>query len=426
MHTRRFKETSIDKRRFLQATGGATLGLMFGPSLLAQYASKAAAEMAGDEGFWAAVRSQFRLTGDYINLENGYYCFQPEPVLNAFIGNVRSVNLEASHYMRTRQADDKLRARDKLAAFGGCSPEELIITRNTTESLDTVISGFDWKPGDEAVLANQDYGAMIDMFKLQSRRFGMRNLFVDIPMDPKSDDQVVKVYSQALTAKTRLLMIPHMVNITGHILPVRAICDMAHERGVPVMVDASHTFAHLNYQIRDLNCDFYGASLHKWLATPLGAGVLYVRRNRIEKLWPVYGDESISADDIRKFNHTGTHPVHTDLTIERALAFHEMIGTARKEARLRYLQQYWTGRVRGFKNIVMNTPSDPKRSCAIANVGVRGMAPKDLAQLLLEKYQVFTVAIDGAGVQGVRVTPQVYTSTAELDRFVSALNELAA
>ena len=301
----------MDKRRFLQATGGATLGLMFGPILLAQYATKAAAEVAGDEAFWAAVRGQFRLTGDYINLENGYYCFQPEPVLDAFINNVRAVNLEASHYMRTRQADDKRRAAEKLAAFAGCSPEELIITRNTTESLDTVISGFDWKPGDEAVLANQDYGAMIDMFKLQARRFGMRNRFVDIPMDPKSDDQVVKVYADALTPKTRLLMIPHMVNITGHILPVRAICDMAHARGVPVMVDASHTFAHLNYRISELNCDYYGASLHKWLATPLGAGVLYVRRDRIEKLWPIYGDESIPGgrhSEIQSHRHaSGAH-----------------------------------------------------------------------------------------------------------------------
>jgi selenocysteine lyase/cysteine desulfurase len=416
----------MDKRRFLQTTGSATLSLMFGPSLLAQHATKKAAELAEDETFWAFVRGQFRLSSDYINLENGYYCFQPEPVLDAFISNVRSVNLEAAHYMRTRQAEDKRRVREKLAAFAGCSPEELVITRNTTESLDTVISGFDWKPGDEAVLANQDYGAMIDMFKLQARRFGMRNRIVDIPMDPTSDDQVVKVYADALSARTRLLMIPHMVNITGHILPVRAICAMAHARGVPVMVDASHTFAHLDYKIPDLNCDYYGASLHKWLATPLGAGVLYVRGDRIEKLWPIYGDESIPAGDIRKLNHTGTHPVHTDLTIERALAFHEMIGTARKEARLRYLQQYWTAQVREFKNIVMNTPADPKRSCAIANVGVRGMAPRDLAQKLLEKYQVFTVAIDGAGVQGVRVTPQVYTSTADLERFVSALKELAA
>jgi selenocysteine lyase/cysteine desulfurase len=416
----------MNKRRFLTTAGSASVGLLFGPVLLAQYATKPVAAIAKDEPFWAAVRSQFRLTNDYINLENGYYCFQPQPVLDAFIDNVQTINLEGSHYMRTRQVDDKRRIRGKLAAFAGCSSEELIITRNTTESLDTVISGFDWQPGDEAVFANQDYGAMIDMFKLQARRHGLKNVIVDIPMDPKSDDEVIKVYADALTPNTRLLMIPHMVNITGHILPVRAICDMAHARGVPVMVDAAHSFAHLEYRIPDLQCDYYGASLHKWLATPLGAGILYVKRDRIEKLWPIYGDESVAADDIRKLNHTGTHPVHTDLTIERALAFHEMIGSARKEARLRYLQEYWTGRVRGFSKIVMNTPADPKRACAIANVGVQGMPPADLARTLLQKYKIFTVAIDGAGVRGVRVTPQVYTSIAELDVFVTGLHELAA
>ena len=416
----------MNKRRFLCTAGGASLGLMFGPRLIAQYATKPVAAVAEDEAFWAAVRGQFRLTNDYINLENGYYCFQPQPVLDAFIDNVRAVNLQASHYMRTRQVDDKLRIRGRLAAFAGCSPDELIITRNTTESLDTVINGFDWRPGDEAVLANQDYGSMIDMFKLQARRHGMLNRFVDIPMDPKSDDEIIKVYANALTRKTRLLMIPHMVNITGQILPVRAICDMAHARGVPVMVDAAHTFAHLDYRLPDLHCDFYGTSLHKWLATPLGAGILHVKREHIEKLWPIYGDDSVPADDIRKLNHTGTHPVHTDLTIERSLAFHEMIGSARKEARLRYLQRYWTGRVRGVAKVVINTPADATRSCAIANVGVQGIAPGELARTLLEKYKVYTVAIDGAGVHGVRVTPQVYTSTAELDTLVHALKELAA
>jgi selenocysteine lyase/cysteine desulfurase len=221
-------------------------------------------------------------------------------------------------------------------------------------------------------------------------------------------------------------MVPHLVNITGHILPVRAICDMAHARGIPVMVDGAHAFAHLDYRIPDLHCDYYGASLHKWLATPLGAGILYVKRDKIASLWPIYADLSMADDDIRKLNHTGTHPVHTDLTIENAIAFHEMIGSARKEARLRYLQRYWTDKVRGTRGLVLNTPSDAARSCAIANVGVQGMSPAVLAKTLLEKYKVFTVAIDGAGVRGVRVTPQVYTSTAELDAFVRALKELAA
>jgi selenocysteine lyase/cysteine desulfurase len=416
----------MNKREFLRTAGSASLGMMFGPGLLARMHSTPAATLAADEPFWAEMRAKFKLTPDYINLENGYYCFQPEEVLGAFISNVRAVNLEASHYMRTRQYDDKLRVRTKLAAMAGVGPDELIITRNTTESLDTVIAGFDWKPGDEAVMANQDYGAMLDMFRLQARRRGMRNVMIDIPMDPRSDDEVVQVYARALTPATKLLMIPHMVNITGHVMPVRAIVDMAHARGTPVMVDGAHAFAHLEYKIPDLHCDYYGASLHKWLATPLGAGILYVRKDRIPSLWPVFADQSKADDDISKLNHTGTHPVHTDITIENSIAFHEAIGIARKEARLRWLQQYWTSRVRALPKIVMNTPSDPKRSCGIANVGVRGMQPGDLAKVLLEKYKVFTVAIDGAGVHGVRVTPQVYTSSAELDTFVRALRELAA
>jgi len=415
----------VNKRDFLKSVGGASAMMFLGPQLYAQAQRTAPAVLAEDEAFWGAVRGKFRLAPEYINLENGFYCFQPEEVLEAFIGHVRRVNVMGSRYMRTVQGDDKLRVRTRLAALAGCSPAELVITRNTTEALDTVIQGFDWKPGDEAVMANQDYGAMIDQFKLQARRFGMVNRFIDIPMDPKSDDEVLQVYAAALTPKTRLLMIPHMVNITGHVLPVRAICDMAHARGVQVMVDGAHAFAHLDFRIPDLHCDYYGASLHKWLSTPLGAGILYVKQDRIAGLWPIYGDGS-AVDNIVKLNHTGTHPVHTDLGIENAIAFHEAIGGARKQARLRFLQNYWTGKLRGVPKIVMNTPADPARSCAIANVGVAGIAPGDLMKILFEKYKVWTVAIDGAGVHGVRVTPQVYTTTAELDAFVKALKELAA
>ncbi|HXD21947.1 MAG TPA: aminotransferase class V-fold PLP-dependent enzyme, partial [Gemmatimonadaceae bacterium] len=376
----------MDKREFLRTAGAASLGVMFGPDLLARLSSTPAMVLASDEPFWADMRAKFKLTPAYINLENGYYCFQPEEVLAKFIGNVREINVEASHYMRTRQVDDDLRTRTALAALAGCPVEELIVTRNTTESLDTIIGGFDWKAGDEAVMANQDYGAMLDMFKLQARRCGLRNILVDVPMDPKSDDEVVQVYANALTPKTRLLMIGHMVNITGHILPVRKICDMAHARGVPVMVDGAHAFAHLDFKIPDLGCDYYGASLHKWLAAPLGAGLLYVKKERIAALWPMFADLSMPDDDIRKLNHKGTNPVHTGITIPDSIAFHQVIGSARKEARLKWLQQYWTTKVRGLPRIVMNTPSDPKRTGAIANVGIQGMKPADLAKTLLEKY----------------------------------------
>jgi selenocysteine lyase/cysteine desulfurase len=416
----------MNKREFLRTMGGASVGLLIGDRLWAQYAALSPNALAEDEPFWALIRDKYRLKPDYINLENGYFSMQSQPVLEAFVGRVREVNYEASYYMRTRQYDDKLAARTLLARMAGCSPEELIITRNTTESLDTVIAGIDWKAGDEAVMAEQDYGAMLDMFKLQAKRYGTVNRIVSLPIDPKSDDEVVRLYESAITPRTRLLMVCHMVNITGQILPVRAIVDMAHRHGVDVMVDGAHAFAQFDYRIPDLACDYYGASLHKWLGTPLGAGILYVRSDKIAKLWPVFADASMADTDIRKLNHTGTHPVHTDLAIENAIAFHDSIGTQRKEARLRYLQNYWTSRVRGTRNIVLNTPVDPRRSCAIANVGIATMQPAALAKTLLDKYKVWTVAINTANVHGTRITPQVFTTPAELDVFVSALKELAS
>jgi len=415
----------MNKREFVRTVGGLSLGALFGERRWSRYAAMAPGRLAQDEPFWAEIRRQYLVTDEYINLENGYFLMQSQPVLEAFVGHVRDINRQASRYMRTRQYDDKAAVRTRLATMAGCSPEELIITRNTTESLDTVIAGFDWQAGDEAIMAAQDYGAMLDMFRLQARRRGIVNRVVSLPMDPASDEEVVQLYESAITAKTRLLMVCHMVNITGHILPVTKICDMAHRHGVQVMVDGAHAFAQLDFAIPDLHCDYYGSSLHKWLGTPLGAGLLYVRRDRIAGLWPVFADLSVTDGDIRKLNHTGTHPVHTDLGINDALDFHQSIGIQRKEIRLRYLQRYWTDQVRGTRGIILNTPSDPQRSCAIANVGVTSLEPAALARTLLEQHRIWTVAIDTAGVRGARITPHLFTSTAELDALVRALRTLA-
>ena len=422
---------SPSKRHFLQtvATIGASSVLPIAAieRIFARPPTLPPCELAQREDFWEEVRRAYTVTPDFIQLENGYFSLASNPVLEGYIGHIRHVNAQSSFYMRTKQVDDKLASRKELARLLGCSHEELIITRNTTESLDTVIAAFDWKAGDEAVMAEQDYGSMLDMFKLQARRFGMVNKVVSLPPHPASDDEIVKLYEATVTPKTRLLMVCHMVNITGHILPVRKITEMAHRHGVPVMVDGAHTFAQLDFTIGDLGgADYYATSLHKWLGTPLGAGILYVRKDRIAPLWQLYGDMGFADDDIRKLNHTGTHAVATDLAIIDAIKFHETIGIARKSARLRYLQRYWTDKVRTHPNIVLNTPAAPERSGAIANVGVKGVAPRDLAKRLLDEYKIFTVAINNAGVVGVRVTPQLFTTTSELDAFVRALNEIAA
>ncbi|HXY20098.1 MAG TPA: aminotransferase class V-fold PLP-dependent enzyme [Gemmatimonadales bacterium] len=415
----------MNQREFLRTLGGISLAAVFGDAGWARYAALPPARLAQDDAFWAAIRARYLLTPDYINLENGYFLMQSQPVLEAFIGRVRDINLQSTRYMRTRMADDNVAVRARLAAMAGVPLEELIVTRNTTESLDTVIGGFRWQAGDEAVMAAQDYGAMLDMFALQARRHGVVNRIVSLPVDPRSDDEIVGLYEGAITPRTRLLMICHMVNITGQVLPVAQVADMAHRHGVQVMVDGAHTFGQLEFTIPELHGDYFASSLHKWLGNPLGAGILWVRRDHIAELWPTFADQSVPDDDIRKLNHTGTQPVHTVLAINDALDFHQAIGTARKEARLRWLQRYWTDRVRGRPGITLNTPSDPRRTGAIANVGVAGLEPAALASALFDRYRIWTVAIDGAGVHGVRVTPHLFTSTDELDALVRALRELA-
>jgi selenocysteine lyase/cysteine desulfurase len=419
----------MNKRSFLKGlavlTAGTIPSLHAMDNLIRSVSHLSPDTLAGDEDFWNNIRGGYRLKPDYINLENGYYCFLPQETLENYINHVREVNYQGSYYMRTVQRENKRKAAARLAAIAGCSPEELVITRNTTESLDMIIGGQDWKAGDEAVMAEQDYGAMLNMFKQVSKRFGVVNRMVSVPNHPQHDEEIVELYESAITPKTKLLMVCHMINITGQILPIRKICDMAHRKGVKVMVDGAHAFAHFRYSIPELGCDYYGSSLHKWLSVPLGAGILYVKKENVASIWPVFAPYDMKEDDIYRLNHTGTHPVYTDLAINNAVDYYEKLGAERKEARLRYLQQYWTSKVRELPHVVVNTPVDPVRSCGIANVGIKGMKPQELADTLMKKYAIYTVAIDGANVHGCRITPNIYTTPRELDVFVSALKAMA-
>lgn len=380
----------------------------------------------GEDDFWDRIRKDYRLNPDYINLENGYYNIIPTPTLQKFMEHVSEVNYQGSYYMRTVQWDNKKRIADRLAAMLNCPEGTLILTRNTTESLDLIIGGYPWKQGDEAIFALQDYGAMKDHFEQISGRYGVVCRTVSVPNHPQSDEELVSLYEAQITPRTRLIMICHMINITGQILPVRKICDMAHKHGVEVLVDGAHCIGHIPVDIEELNCDYYGSSLHKWLSTPLGAGMLYVRSEHISKIWPLLAEHKRDPDDISRLNHIGTHPVHTDLAVANAMDYLEMIGLERKTQRLRHLQRYWSDPLREVPNVMVNTPADPVRSCGIANVGISGMKPKRMAEVLMEEFGIFTVAIDYANVQGCRITPNVYTTTEELDRFVAAMKTLAA
>ncbi len=419
----------MKKRTFIKTAALSGIGSSIGiDALAALFDSKkhlSAEILAADDAFWKKIRSQYLLKTDYINFENGYYNIIPQPTLEKYIQHIRDVNLHGAYYMRTVQVENKNRMSAKLAELAGCRSDELIITRNATEALDIVIAGQDWKVGDEAVMAIQDYGSMLDMFQQVSNRYGVVLKKVSVPNHPRSDEEIVSLYENAITSKTKLMMVSHMINITGHILPVKKICVMAHRKGVKVLVDGAHAFAHIQYKINELDCDYYGTSLHKWLSVPLGAGFLHVKKENIPTVWPLIGDGNTDHTNILRLNHTGTHPPATDLAIEDAIDFFNTMGAEKKEARMRYLQQYWTSRVKDLPNIVINTPTENNRSCGIANVGIKGITPSVLEKRLFKEHKIYTVAIDYANVQGCRITPNVFTSHKDLDVFVSALKKMA-
>ena len=417
----------MDKRNFIKTLGALSVSSLVSPSELTKIKSISYSlpKIKSDEELWSTVRSHYTLKDDYINLESGYYSIIPNPVLEHFIKHVKYVNIEGSYYMRNDLNKNKDRVISELAKLVGSTSDQIGITRNATESLDLVISGYQWERGDEAIYAKQDYGTMKEMFEQISLRYGVKTKIVSVPNHPKSDEEIISIYESQITDKTKLIMICHMINITGQILPVKKICEMAHSYGVEVMVDGAHCVGHFDFSIDEFNCDYYGSSLHKWLATPLGAGLLYVNKNNTHKIWPLLANGNTNKKDIKRLNHIGTHPVHTDLAISNSIDYTNWIGMKKKEKRMRYLQRYWSDKLRTIENVIVNTPEDLNRSCGIGNVGLSNMSPSQMSKVLFEKYKIFTVAIDYANVKGCRISPNIFTTTNELDQFVSAVKEMA-
>ena len=417
----------MDKRRFIKSLGALSFSPLISASELSDFKpiSKNLPFINNEDELWKTVRSHYTLKDEYINLESGYYNIIPNPILDHFISHVKHVNIEGSYYMRKDLNKNKDRVTSELANLVGSTPDQIAITRNATESLDLVISGFPWKKGDEAIYAKQDYGTMKEMFEQISDRYGVVNKIISVPNHPKNDEEIVSLYEGQITSKTKLIMVCHMINITGQILPIKKICEMAHSYGVEVMVDGAHCVGHFDFSIDDFNCDYYGSSLHKWLATPLGAGLLYVNKNKTHRIWPLLANGNTDKTDIKRLNHIGTHPVHTDLAISNSIDYLKWIGMERKEKRMRFLQRYWSDKLRNVKNVIVNTPKDIERSCGIGNVGLTNMSPSRMEDLLFEKYNIFTVAIDYANVKGCRISPNIFTTTEELDTFVKAVKEMA-
>ncbi len=425
------------RRRFLDAIGrpAATVGALAAVPFRWDRALAAANELsqtpgsperiARQEELWAEIQQAFTVDRSLVNLNNGGVSPTPGHVLEAMKRDLDFAN-QLPVYNGWRILEPQREGvRQRLARHWGVDPEEVAITRNSSESLQILQLGYDLEPGDEILTTNQDYPRMITTFQQRERREGVVLRQISIPIPAEDPAEVVRLFEEAITPRTRLILMCHMINITGQILPVREMVEMARPREIPVIVDGAHALAHFDFEISDLGCDNYSTSLHKWLHAPIGTGLLYVRRDLIPGIWPLQAAPEVKDADIRKFEEIGTHPEANFLAIGEALTFHQMIGGKRKEARLVHLRDYWATRLLHHDRIRLHTSLKPGFACGIANVEIQGIDPAELNNWLWAEHRIVTTPINHAEFRGIRVSPSVYTTLEELDRFSDAMEHAA-
>lgn len=384
------------------------------------------AQAAEDEDYWSVIQRSYTVNPNIINLNNGGVSPSPLVVQQAVERYNQLANEGPSYFMWRIMDQGREPLREKLAGLAGVNPEEIAINRNATEALNTIILGLDLKSGDEVVGTKFDYPHMIQAYKQRAMRDGIVYNQVNLNLPSENDDELVKAYENAITSKTKLLHITHVINWVGQIMPVRKICDMAHAKGIEVLVDGAHSFGLLDFKIPDLGCDYFGTSLHKFLSAPIGSGMMWIKKEKIEKVWPLPSSGEPHSNDIRKFEELGTRSFPIEQGIGEAINFHEGIGSKRKEERIRYLKNYWALKVQHIPKVKLYTSLNAKYSCAICGVGIDGMTPAELDNALFTNYKIHIVGINIENISCVRVTPHVYTSLHDLDKFARAIEEIAA
>jgi isopenicillin-N epimerase len=424
----------LTRRQFLH-TGGAlgTAVTVFRPDAFARVNAAGAAvaarpvdEIAADESYWREIQQAFTLDRTFINLNNGYTCPTPRVVHEALKRYLDLSNQSPYTYMWQTLEPGIEAVRKRLAGEAGCDPEEMAITRNSSEALQIAQMGIDLRAGDEVVTTEQDYPRMLTTWDQRQRRDGIKVVKVGFPVPPPGGLAELKSrLEKAITAKTKVIHFCHITNLTGQIFPVRDIARMARARGIKTIVDGAHAFAHFPYKLRDLECDYYGVSLHKWLLAPVGTGFLYVRKENIAGTWPLQAAPASRDADIRKFEEVGTHPAANHNAIAEALQFHQAIGTERRAARMRYLRARWQSRVEKLPGVRILTSPDPEQSCGLVNVALDGF---DLRKVVSHLWTRHRISVTSAGVegqyQGLRITPNIYTTLEEIDTFAEAIESL--
>jgi len=378
-------------------------------------------EVASDEMFWAEVQRAFTVDRTLVNLNNGGVSPSPSFVQDAMKRHLDLSNKAPTYYMWQIQEPKREGVRQRMAREWGVDPEEIAFVRNASEGLQTLQFGMDLQRGDEVLTTTQDYGRMITTFRQRERREGVILKQIEVPVPAEDPSEVVRLFDEAITDRTRMILICHTINLTGQIFPVRELSELGRRRGVPVIVDGAHGLAHFDFKLSELGCDYYATSLHKWLFAPHGTGLLYVKKEKIPGLWPLMAAPERMDDDIRKYEEIGTHPAANYLAIGEALTFHQGLGSQRKEARLRFLRDYWANALLEHDRFRLNTSQLPEFSCGIGNIQLEGVDSGALNTWLWQEHQIISVAIKHAQFEGLRVTASVYTHLEELDRFIEAM-----
>jgi selenocysteine lyase/cysteine desulfurase len=389
------------------------------------FGEKESNSFASDEDLWAWVREAYTVSPNIINLNNGGVAPQPKVVQDAHIRYYQYSNEAPSYYMWQILDQGREPLREKLAGLCGCDKEEIAINRNSTEGLNTVIFGLNLKAGDEVVLSKQDYPNMINAWKQREKRDGVKLVWVDLPLPSENEDELASIYIKAFTDRTKVVMVTHLINWCGQIMPVRKVADAAHKRGIDVIADGAHTLAHFDFKVPDLGCDYFASSLHKWLSAPFGSGLLYIRKEKIKDVWALLSNNEPDGSDIRKFESLGTRSFASEMAIGAAVDFHDVMGSKRKEARLRFLKDYWVDQVKDLPKVSFNQPRSKNLSCAISSLSIEGKKPEEISSELFTQYKIHTVAINWENIHGVRVTPNVYTSLKDLDKLAAAVRKIA-
>jgi isopenicillin-N epimerase len=423
----------ISRRRFLAAAGAAPAAALFAPAggdglrdvvgALARHPGTPE-QVAEDEDFWFTVQQAFTVDRSIINLNNGGVSPSPRIVQDAMKRHLDFSNQAPVYTMWRVLEPQREPVRAGLARMFGVDAEEVAVTRGASEGLQICQNGFDLRRGDEVVTSDQDYPRMITTWQQRERRDGIVLRQVPLPVPAEDPDEVVRRFEAAITPRTRLLHVSHMINLTGQILPVRQIVQMARRRGIPTIVDGAHAFGHFPFTRDELDADYYASSLHKWLYAPHGTGLLYVRRDRIRDLWPLQAAEPRLDADIRKFEEIGTHPAANFLAIAEALGFSVGIGLERKAARMVYLRDRWARPLMRHDRVRMNTSMRPGFAVGLANFSIDGIEPGPLVQHLFDKHRILATPIIHPAVKGVRITPNVYTTPEEIDVFVAAVEKV--